>query len=481
MKKYRITTRFGLVFLIASFLMSGFDGSCNKFCTATETEDVERIADQIRNQWPPNPPFNEDALKKEGGRRLDGKHIALFTDLPASTEIDAYPDYFDKMVGLLCDLFQLKKENYENFHVEVFLIDNIDRFKSSGAVRQVPKLRTGYELRGRIWLLNQSSDYYRRHLFLHEGVHAFMEYAFGNWGDPWFREGIAEVAATHLIENNAREFSLKLCHFPSTANELSRWGRIEILQNDLKINGKKTLRDIFALKGDDYYENEAYSWSFAFAAFCFNHPDYRDAFLQTSRALATLDRSPLSLADAFLLKLQIAHPETKKNILESRLQNDWDDFQKNICYNYDFENTLISYNIEPVEQLSQEIAVDVISNRGWQSSGIRLEKGKSYFFTASGRFEVAENSEKWMAEANGITISYNNGKPLGILIAALIPEEASPSDEIGFFYPIEIGTQKTWTPPISGTLFFRINSPASNLHNNNGKVHVQINPGEPPT
>ncbi len=127
--------------------------------------------------------------------------------------------WFDELIPLLCEYFELKIENYEHFRLCAFLIADFEKFRSSGAVRQVQKLRNGYAQRGRIWLREQQSDYYRRHLLLHEGIHAFMGYALGDWGPPWYREGTAELLATHQIDEQR---NLKLGYFPQEKRELQQ-------------------------------------------------------------------------------------------------------------------------------------------------------------------------------------------------------------------------------------------------------------------
>ena len=53
-------------------------------------------------------------------------------------------------------------------------------FRSHGLIPiQVPDFNFGYALNQQIWIKAQPSEYYTRHLVLHEGVHAYMFDAFG--------------------------------------------------------------------------------------------------------------------------------------------------------------------------------------------------------------------------------------------------------------------------------------------------------------
>ena len=56
-------------------------------------------------------------------------------------------------------------------------------------------LSTGSDL----WLYDQPSAYYRRHLLLHEGTHAFMGKFLGGCGPGWYMEGTAELFGTHRM------------------------------------------------------------------------------------------------------------------------------------------------------------------------------------------------------------------------------------------------------------------------------------------
>ncbi len=254
--------------------------------------DAAKRGEAIRRRWPAEQPIDVSALLQSGVRRLEGKHIILYTDTKNSEQIDLLPKYFDRLIPLLCDYFQLDGKDYENFRVEAFLIDDFEKFKSGGAVRQVPNLRNGYALRRRIWLREQQSDYYRRHLLLHEGIHAFMGYAFGDWGPPWYREGMAELLATHRIDDDGR---LRLGYFPKKRRELEHWGRIENVQEATRNNSAKSMQGVFGLESEDYDANSAYAWSWAFAAFCENHPSYGKAFRRTAWKLGGPPTAVLSI------------------------------------------------------------------------------------------------------------------------------------------------------------------------------------------
>ncbi|MDR2757273.1 MAG: hypothetical protein LBC20_16365 [Planctomycetaceae bacterium] len=438
---------------------------------------AEHSGREIRKHWSTEIPLDESAIKQSGIRRLESKHLILYTDLAGSKQVDELPKLFDQLIPFLCNYFELNPQNYETFKVEGFLINDFEKFKSSGAVRQVPNLRNGYALRCRIWVRNPDSEYYRRHLLLHEGVHAFMGYAFGFWGPPWYREGTAELLGTHRLENE----SLTLGYFPKSRYELSGWGRIDLVRGDLTKNHLRTIKEVFELESEDYDENRAYGWSWAFAVFCENHPRYRTAFRQIAWKLNGV---PADIAKRFLAllikKVQNEQPEWNPQEIIDHLDNDWLDFITNLDYDYDFERTRIDYNKNALPISLPETQFQIRADKGWQSSGVRLERGKTYCFTASGRFQLAEKPKIWYSEPNGVTLRYYRGTPIGTLLATLIPDQEEyflakeGTSGIGFAIPQKIGLGKIWTADISGELFFRVNDFPSELSDNIGDVTVKI-------
>ncbi len=448
--------------------------------------------EKIRARWPRERPIDENSLRADGVRRLDGKHIRLYTDLPSSETIDELPAVFDLMIPKVCAYFELEPATTDSFVVEAFLIEDEKKFQRGGAMRQVPNLRHGYALRNRIWLRNQGSDYYRRHLLLHEGVHAFMGWAFGVWGPPWYREGTAEWLSTHLWEPTSK--SLTLAYFPKKKGELRGWGRIEHIQNAVERKKHKSPLEIFELRGEDYDENEAYAWSWAFAAFCEGHPDYRRPFRRLAWVLH--DRQT-PLPDHFLLLLKQhveeeneAGDQTSESFVlrrpfdQKQLENDWLHFQKNVDYNYDFPRMMLPRNMwgtsisKPIPP-GKTVTVEVRADRGWQASTYHFERGKRYRITATGRVQLAKEPSKetvWWSEPNGITIRYCGDFPIGRLLMTQVSgtEVKEERPGAGFLNPQNVGATCEFTAESAAPVYFRINDFAGELSDNAGSYTVTI-------
>ena len=429
-------------------------------------QEAERYGESVRIRWPKEPPIDVTVLLRQGVRRLDGKHLTIYTDLASSPSVDELPLVFDQMMPQLCEYFELDPQKYDSWKVEVFLVGDIEKFDKSGALDQVPQLRNGYALRNRIWLREQPSEYYRRHLLLHEGVHAFMGYVFGKWGPPWYREGTAELLGTHRWQDGR----LTLGYLPQNADEVPNWRRILIVRSGFAKNEGKPTEAVFRLAPEDYDENAAYAWSWAFAAFCEHHPRYRTAFRRTARHLS---RPANQLFNHFLDRLD----ET----VAMRLEDDWTDFVANIDFGYDFERARID-DFSAGKPLPRDGgAVSVRADRGWQNSGFRLEKGQTYELTAEGRFQLGRTPKIWWSEPNGITVRYHRGTPIGVLQATLLPHPNDMMNDVGvgFATPKIIGLGEKWSVEQSGTLFFRINDFPAELDDNDGSATVRIKPATP--
>ena len=102
--------------------------------------------------------------------------------------------------------------------------------------------------------------------------------------------------------------------------------------------------------------------------------------------------------------------------------------------------------------------------------GLWLEQGKKYRLRAEGRYQVARRPKIWWCEPGGVTIRYHRGRPLGMLLGAVLPDRpAAPR-------PFAVGLGTTLVPEESGTLFFKINESSGHWDDNAGRLSVEIQP-----
>jgi hypothetical protein len=155
------------------------------------------------------------------------------------------------------------------------------------------------------------------------------------------------------------------------------------------------------------------------------------------------------------------------------LEDQWCDFIAELDYGYDAQRA--SIELKPGAPLPPKgTRVEIDAARGWQSSGVRLEQGRTYRLRAAGRYQVEDQPVVWWSEPGGVSIRYHRGRPLGLLLAAVLPDgsgEAAPSP---FLNPIAVGLGATLVPNAAGTLYLRINDSSSELADNEGRLLVEI-------
>ncbi len=391
-----------------------------------------------------------------GLRELPGKHVTITTDLASSPEIDALPDYFDQAFPQWCAYFGVDEKEHADWHVRVCLMRSEPRFVAAGLIPDdLPNFLNGFMRGDRIWMNDQNSDYYRRHLLLHEGTHAFADSLVAGLGPPWFSEGIAELLATHRLVDG----HVELNYFPRRREEVPRWGRIEIVNADYHARRAMSLTKLLGLEGQAYLKIEPYGWSWAVAAFLDGHPRYRARFRRLPRLAGAADFAAVVrklFADDW-----------------AQLNEDWQLFVANLDYGYDFaRNELQRDQGKPLTGSSVTIAVD--ADRGWQSSGVRLEAGRSYRLRAMGRYQVAPGPPPWESEPGGVSIRYYRGRPLGILLAAIRADESDGKGANGLLTPLVVGLETTFRAPRTGTLYLRVNQSSGQLDENAGTLSVEI-------
>ncbi len=212
----------------------------------------------------------------EGFQRIEGKYIDVITDLPIDDEIRSLPVVFDAAMPLWCEEFDMRIEEVKDWHVEAFIMLRRDEFKRAGFIPKIlPEFPYGFQYQNQVWVMEQPSAYYRRHLLLHEGTHWFMNRKYSQHGPPWLMEGTAEWLATHRWDGQ----TLTLGIIPKTKNEVEYWGRISLIQQQLSDGVAPSLEEILRYSDTAHQNVEAYAWSWAAVIFLKNHPD-------TAKALA---------------------------------------------------------------------------------------------------------------------------------------------------------------------------------------------------
>lgn len=451
-------------------------------------------------------PIDDARAAAAGLRKLTGKHITIYTDLPSDAEVDALPAAFDRAVPQWAAYFHVPeassaKDSVADWHVTCFLIGDRGPFDALGLMPTGnDEFAHGIAYGAELWLYEQPTAYYRRHLLLHEGVHAFMAKFLGSCGPGWYMEGTAELLATHRLVATApkrgqaprfdtasrveTEFGsepipfLEVNIMPRDRREVPMLGRVKLIRDAVAEDRALGLEAVMQLDNRRQLQNESYAWCWAAAKWLDSHPRYCDRFRELYRHVQDPDFNDLmqrEFADDW-----------------SDLAIEWQVYVATLDHGYDFERMAIEF--QRGKSLGRERqAVTVAADRGWQSSGAWLEAGRHYLIKAEGRYEIAREAvdgreRVWRSEPGGVTIEYRGGFPLGMLLGAIDTrtsaapsaskeqaDDAGPAArEAGFAHPFAIGLRQTITPAESGTLYLRVNDSGGKLGDNRGQLSVVI-------
>jgi hypothetical protein len=325
-----------------------------------------------------DPRLDAERLGAAGIRRVEGRHLTLLTDLPASPELDELPRIFDAALPQWCEYFRVPPASAAAWKPVACVMQDKERFVGAGLYPDdLPPFPHGYSRGERLWLYEQPSGYYRRHLLLHEGTHAFMDRWLGGAGPPWYMEGIAELLATHRWEAGR----LTLAVMPQRKEDVPYWGRVKVVKDETAAGRALTLDEIMRYDAQAHQRNEPYAWCWAAAAFFDQHPLTQAAFRELKASVQ--DRSP-----RFSRRLTDRLRDHWSQVVE-----DWQLFVSECDYGYDVARAAV--NRRPAAELpAGATTVTIAADRGWQATGIRLEAGRTYLLTASGRYVVVRRRRR---------------------------------------------------------------------------------------
>jgi hypothetical protein len=409
-----------------------------------------------------------NGAESSGIRKLSGKYITIFTDVPSSPDVDGLPAVFDAAVPRWAEYFGVDLATKKPWQARGYLIGDRRRFEALGLMPPGGNANfvNGISMGAELWFVDQPTAYYRRHLLLHEGTHVFMASFLGGCGPGWYMEGTAELFATHRYDPETGQLALRI--MPQSREEVPMLGRIKLIRDAFADGKRLTLADVMRLDNRVQMGNEAYAWCWAAAKLLDTHPRYRDRF-------HALYKNVLDPNFDELMRTAYAKDW-------SDLNAEWAAYVATLDHGYDFERMAIDFKSHGLINSGDAWMIGIAADRGWQSSGYELKAGRTYKITAKGRYQIATElvdgqSRDWPCEPGGVTIEYHDGHPLGTLLGAVRREGDAPqAGEMSFSEPVAIGLEATLKPKISGTLFLRVNDAASKLGDNHGRLTVDVIP-----
>lgn len=428
---------------------------------AVETPVVERVvrgASVI-------PHYDAQALQAEGIARYESQRMILYTDIE--------PEIAETLLPLIDQIYPQWEEFFRplpparddsEFRIVGYLMRDVTRFNRLGMIDpRLPVFTTGRHRGNRFWMIDQKTDYFRRHLLLHEATHCFMTIVEGVKCPIWYLEGTAELFGTHRLRDDG---SLECRVMPDDKKVFEGWGRIALVRLARERGSLNTIDQVFATKPiNTEQEPTEYAWCWAANYFLSTHPRYAKAYRDLrdhwydGRFRETLIEGIGE--DVGLLRLE------------------WLLFAANLHEGFDVASAAIDKRpVAPIE--TEPVDVEVDANRGWQSSGWRLSAGEMYDVFADGQFVLDAQPKLWVSEPQGITVRYFDGKPLGRLMGLILDESSLTgsaklsADGLASLTPIDLGRRTTLRAPRSGTLYLRLNDAWGDLADNTGTVTVRI-------
>ncbi len=359
-----------------------------------------------------------------------------------------------------CKFFGVDEGQTKDWRAKVCIMLDRNRFKAAGLLpKQLPEFPHGYQWNDDMWVIEQPTQYYRRHLLLHEGTHWFMFKQFGSAGPPWLMEGTAEWLATHRWANG----QLQLGVIPHSREDVPMWGRITRIQEQLDQGLAPSMETILRYDNRAHQSVDAYAWSWAVVVFLSQNPHTKKAFLGLLDGQLRNDATP-----------------TKKLLREiqprkATIRAEWSAMLTGLEYGFQPEREMVVLD-HRAKPLSAPTTVTISAAKGWQSTGVNVTSGQSIQFQASGRYVVGTDPKPWLCEADGVTLRYVQGQPLGKLVMAIavpLSEEPQFSETLPV---IPVGSKQTVKIETGGQLLLRINEYGAGLDDNSGEVSVSLNP-----
>lgn len=410
------------------------------------------------------PVLNDQRLENLGIRKYESKRLKLYTDLDAKIA-KSLPTMIDHAYSAWVEYFGELPPNRENteFQITGYLMKNRELFRNAKLIPpDLKSFRSGRHKGLQFWMYDQTYNYYREHLLIHEATHCFMYQMRAVDFPSWYMEGMAEFFGVHSVDAHG---NYRFGVMPDNEEDFQGFGRIQIVRKDCKKSRWVALPNVRNLNQPDYTSTSGYAWSWAMCQFLDTNPKYRNDF----RALRKIH----SVAE-FNRQYHRRFLERQKN-----LGTEWLLYALELQEGFDIASSAIEFRQGvPLEEGKTTSAIEVKANKGWQSSGIEVKEGKTYEIVATGSFSLGKKPKPWISEPQGVSILYFEKKPLGRLLVTIHTRTASVDIAKGqlpeMTKTISVGRGIVLSAPATGTLYFRVNDSWDSLADNSGTVAVTV-------
>lgn len=426
--------------------------------TFAQTSDQSRMR-QLNPAMPLPLAIDPDRVTAAGIERLKGKHVDLYTDVRDKSVTEDLVRVFDAAIPLWCDYFEVDPERTAPYRLSAIVIadqNETGAFRKAGLMpADLPDFLAGYNRGHEIWVYLQPGNYYTRHLLLHEGTHAFMQWFLGGSGPAWYSEGMAEL----LGLNRWQEGKLKLGYRVRSNLECPYWGRVKIIREDVSKEEGMSLDEVMNISSISFRQIRAYAWSWAACNFFSHHRLTREPFARL--AVQARNQGP-----SFNRGFQQAIEKHR-----GAVERDWKLYLDEMVYGYDVGRGGLINALQAT--YGSDKFVEVKSGFSWQQTPWRVERGEPFELAASGQFEVSLGDRLLPCQAGGITIEYYRGQPLGKLMLGILTTTGEEPARLAV-EPLPVGLGGQFTAPASGVICLRVNASPARASENRGALRVNF-------
>jgi hypothetical protein len=465
-------------------------------------QTVQAASDDAMRSINPRQPaamsINEERVAANGIRKIKGNYLTLYTDVRGREDIDELPAVFDAAVPQWCKIFSVDPARAKSWHLRAFVMEETDRFKNAGLMgNDLPFFPAGFQHGHETWVKLQPGTYYTRHLLLHEGTHAFMDWFLGGLGSPSYAEGMAELVGLHRWEPIDKETNaegpnavketkkLQLGYRVRDRRESEHWGRVKLLREAWAAGKVLTLSEVLNFPVIYSRNAKSYAWAWAACEFLSKHDLSKKTFAEL------LEHVKLPPAQ-FNARLQIPLAEAWP-----QLERDWQLFLSEMEYGYEIHRGQITRSQQAGHGGAGE-SFSIRADHSWQTTELTVKRGERYRIRSASKFFVGKTGEqpderRWPCEPNGITLEYYRGQPLGMLMAGVVGvagerqtkidvEDQAKSGRIsekadaiaGLQAPHPVGYDSIIEIERRGRLCLRINESPAKLDDNQGVLEVSV-------
>lgn len=409
------------------------------------------------------PDLDREKLTASGLKVYESKRLILVSDV-APELIQDLPALADELYEeLVKSLGPLKPDlKQTEFQVTGFVIDAKERFEQAGVLPpEEYTIRHGRHLGYQFWMNNQTTDYYRRHLLLHEFTHCFMTADHGMTDIPplWYTEGIAEYFATHKRgpDGSKAEFGV----MPDATEGFEGWGRIATIQTALKQVAagesfeSQSLEAVRHPPDAVFVSDLKYAHAWALVWLIRNHPDLKQPFdaFSTVRNFKQFENAEKSIDAATWDKLAIQ----------------WPLFLHSLTAGFDVERSFTELKLPTEVAPSSPTTLSLQADREWQLTGMPLRKDQRITVQCTGRYTMHDQPRPWISEPQGITIDYWRDRPLGQVVGLFVANDGQECSPL-----ITVGVSTEYKAPFDGELWLQLNDSAASRLGNSGSAKVTI-------